>query len=81
MLNMLDDCSRVFTGSKIYERELLLSYFDFLAAAFIAYGRPLQLYVDYHSIFFTHTPDALTQLGSALKFYDISLILFTNRQK
>jgi hypothetical protein len=73
MLNMLDDCSRLFTGSKIYERELLLSYFDFLPAAFLAHGRPLQIYVDYHSIFFTHDPDALTQLGWALKFYDISL--------
>jgi hypothetical protein len=73
MLNLLDDCSRLFTGSKIYERELLLSYFDFLPAAFLAHGRPLQLYVDYHSIFFTHDPDALTQLGWALKFYDISL--------
>ena len=73
MLNMLDDCSRLFTGSKIYERELLLSYFDFLPAAFLAHGRPLQLYVDYHSLFFTHDPDALTQLGWSLKFYDISL--------
>jgi hypothetical protein len=73
MLNLLDDCSRLFTGSKIYERELLLSYFDFLPAAFLAHGRPLQLYVDYHSIFFTHDPEALTQLGWALKFYDISL--------
>ena len=72
MLNMLDDCSRLFTGSKIYERELLLSYFDFLPAAFLAHGRPLQIYVDYHSLFFTHEPDALTQLGWALKFYDIS---------
>ena len=73
MLNMLDDCSRVFTGSKLYARERLLSYFDFLPAAFLAHGRPLQLYVDYHSLFFTHTPAALTQLGAALKFYDISL--------
>jgi hypothetical protein len=73
MLNMLDDCSRLFTGSKLYERELLLSYFDFLPAAFLAHGCPLQLYVDYHSIFFTQDPDALTQLGWALKFYDISL--------
>jgi len=73
MLNMLDDCSRLFTGSKLYERELLLSYFDFLPVAFLAHGRPLQIYVDYHSIFFTHDPDALTQLGWALKFYDISL--------
>jgi hypothetical protein len=46
MLNMLDDCSRLFTGSKLYERELLLSYFDFLPAAFQVHGRPLQLYVD-----------------------------------
>jgi hypothetical protein len=74
MLNMLDDCSRLFTGSKIYERELLLSYFDFLPAAFLAHGRPLQIYVDYHSIFFTNEPDALTQLGWALKFYDISFL-------
>ena len=73
MLNMLDDCSRVFTGSKLYVRELLLAYFDFLPAAFVEHGRPLQLYVDYHSLFFTQTPDALTQLGAALKFYDISL--------
>jgi hypothetical protein len=72
MLNLLDDCSRLFTGAKIYERELLLSYLDFLPAAFLAHGRPLQIYVDYHSIFFTHDPDALTQLGWALKFYDIS---------
>ena len=38
MLNMLDDCSRLFTGSKIYARELLLSYFDFLPVAFLAHG-------------------------------------------
>lgn len=43
MLNLLDDCSRLFVGSKLYDRELLLSYLDFLPAAFLAYGRPLQL--------------------------------------
>ncbi len=74
MLNMLDDCSRLFVGSKLYDRELLLSYFDFLSAAFLAHGRPLQLYVDYHSIFFAKTPGAVTQLGWALKFYDISFL-------
>ena len=74
MLNMLDDCSRLFTGSKIYERELLLSYFDFLPAAFLAHGRPLQIYVDYHRVFFTNDPEALTQLGWALKFYDIRFL-------
>jgi hypothetical protein len=74
MLNMLDDCSRLFVGSKLYDQELLLSYLDFLPAAFLAHGRPLQLYVDYHSIFFAQTPEALTQLGWALKFYDISFL-------
>src|SRR5258707_9742690 len=73
-LNMLDDCSRLFVGSKLYDRELLLSYLDFLPAAFLAYGRPLQLYVDYHSIFFAQNPEALTQLGTALKFYEISFL-------
>jgi hypothetical protein len=74
MLNMLDDCSRVFVGSKLYGRELLLSYLDFLPAALLIYGRPLQIYVDYHAIFFSKNPDALTQLGCALKFYDISFL-------
>jgi hypothetical protein len=74
MLNMLDDCSRLFVGSKLYDRELLLSYLDFLPAAFLAYGRPLQIYVDYHSMFFAQNPEALTQLGTALKFYDISFL-------
>ena len=34
MLNMLDDCSRVFTGSQLYARETLLADLDFLPAAF-----------------------------------------------
>jgi hypothetical protein len=74
MLNMLDDCSRLFVGSKLYDRELLLSYLDFLPAAFLTYGRPLQIYVDYHAMFFSQNPEALTQLGWALKFYDISFL-------
>jgi hypothetical protein len=74
MLNMLDDCSRLFVASRLYDRELLLSYLDFLPAAFLSYGRPLQIYVDYHAIFFTRNPEALTQLGWALKFYDISFL-------
>ncbi len=73
MLNMLDDCSRLFTGSKIYERENLLAYMDFLPAAFLDYGLPLEIYVDYHSIFFTKVPDALTSLGQALRFYGVTL--------
>ena len=72
MLNLLDDCSRVFTGSRIYQRETLLAYFDLLSEAFAHYGLPLELYVDYHSIFFTHDPKALTQLGQALYFYGVT---------
>lgn len=72
MLNLLDDCSRVFTGAKIYERESLLAYLDFLPAAFLEHGLPLEIYVDYHSLFFTHDPEALTQLGQALHFYGVS---------
>jgi hypothetical protein len=73
MLNMLDDCSRLFLVSKIYEREVLLSYFDLLPRAFVDFGLPLALYVDYHSLFFSSVPDALTQLGWALRFYGVSL--------
>jgi hypothetical protein len=48
-------------------------YFDFLPAAFIEHGLPLELYVDCHSFFFPQRPEALTQLGAALHFYGISL--------
>lgn len=72
LLNMLDDCSRVFTGSKIYERETLLAYLDFLPGAFLEFGFPLEIYVDYHTLFFSNVPDALTQLGWALRFYGVS---------
>lgn len=72
MLNMLDDCSRVFVGSKIYEREIIMAYLDFLPTAFLDYGLPLQIYVDYHSFFFTQVPETLTTLGQALRFYGVS---------
>lgn len=72
MINMLDDCSRVFTASRIYQSENLLAYFDLLPGAFTEFGLPLELYVDFHSFFFTHTPQALTQLGRALHFYGIT---------
>jgi hypothetical protein len=73
LLNLLDDCSRLHVGARLYERELLLAYLDFLPPIFQAYGLPLELYVDYHSLFFSHVPDALTQLGAALHFYGVSL--------
>jgi hypothetical protein len=72
LFDMLDDCSRLITGARLYDRENLAAYVDFLPRAFERYGLPLALYVDYHSFFFTHLPDSLTYLGDALRFYDIS---------
>lgn len=57
----------------LYPSETLLAHFDFLSRAFQAHGLPLILYVDYHSFFYTHTPDAFTQLGAALHFYGVAL--------
>jgi transposase InsO family protein len=72
LLNMLDDCSRLNVGATLYPAETLLTYLDFLPCAFQRYGLPLQLYVDYHSFFFTAVPESLTQLAAALRFYDMS---------
>ena len=72
MINMLDDCSRVFVNSKIYEREIIPAYLDFLSTAFLGYGLPLEIYVDFHSLFFNQVPSALTTLGQALMFYGVS---------
>lgn len=73
LLDLLDDCTRICTGAKIYHGEDLSAYLDFLPAAFAEHGLPLELYVDCHSLFFPQRPDALTQLGTALQFYGISL--------
>jgi hypothetical protein len=72
LLHLLDDHSRVIIGARLYEAETLLAHMDFLSRAFQMYGLPLSLYVDYHSFFFTHTPEAHTQLGAALRFYGVS---------
>lgn len=73
MIEIIDDCSRVITGARLYSREVLPSYLDLLSKAFEQYGLPLVMYVDYHSFFFSHVPENLTYLGWALKFYDITL--------
>jgi hypothetical protein len=73
LLGLIDDHSRLISGARIYERENLPAHLDVLPAAFRQHGLPLALYVDYHSFFFTSQPEALTQLGSALRFYEVSL--------
>jgi hypothetical protein len=73
LLNLLDDATRYNIGARLYHHETLLSHLDFLDRSFRAHGLPLALYVDYHALFFTHTPEAFTQLGAALHFYGIAL--------
>jgi hypothetical protein len=73
LLNLLDDATRYNIGARLYPAETLLAHFDFLARVFQAHGLPLALYVDYHSFFYTHSPDAFTQLGAALHFYGVAL--------
>ena len=73
MIEIIDDCSRVITGARLYGREIMLAYLDILPQAFEQYGFPLAMYVDYHSFFYSNVPDNLTYLGWALKYYDITL--------
>ena len=74
LIDILDDCSRLVTGARLYEREVLPSYHHILSRAFLVHGLPLALYVDFHSLFYTSNPESLTQLGAALKHYGVSLL-------
>lgn len=73
LFNILDDATRYNIGTRLYPRETLLAHLDFLSRTFQTNGLPLVLYVDYHSFFYTQTPEALTQLGAALHFYGVTL--------
>jgi hypothetical protein len=74
LLDILDDATRLNTGARLYPAETLLAHFDFLSRVFQTHGLPLALYVDYHSFFYTHNPDAFTRLGQALHFYGVKLL-------
>lgn len=73
LFDILDDCSRVIAGARLYPRETLLAHMDFLSGTLHREGLPLALYVDYHSFFFSQHPEQLTQLAAALRFYGVSL--------
>ena len=73
LLDMLDDCSRVQVGCRLYLRECVLSYLDLFYRAFSRYGLPLGIYVD-KAGFFRGENGELTQLGRRLKFYDVSFV-------
>ena len=74
LLDLLDDATRYNPGARLYPRETLLAHFDFLPRVFQSHGLPLALYVDYHSFFYPHNPDAFTQLGPALHCYGVHLL-------
>jgi hypothetical protein len=69
----LDDATRDNPGARLSPSETLLAHLDFLSRTFQANGLPLALYVDFHAFFYTHNPDAFTQLGAALHFYGVAL--------
>ena len=73
LLDMLDDCSRVQVGCRLYRRECVRSYLDLFYRAFSRYGLPLEIYVD-KAGFFRSENGELTQLGRRLKFYDVSFV-------
>lgn len=73
LLDMLDDCSRVQVGCRLYLRECVRSYLDLFYRAFSRYGLPLEIYVD-KAGFFRGEKGELTQLGRRLKFYDVSFV-------
>ena len=73
LLDMIDDCSRVQVGCRLYRRECVTSYLDLFYRAFSRYGLPLEIYVD-KAGFFRGEDGSLTQLGRRLKFYDISFV-------
>ena len=73
LIDMIDDCSRMQVGGRLYRHEGVSAYMDLFYRAFTRYGLPLEIYVD-NAKFFRGEDGNLTQLGKRLKFYDISFI-------
>ena len=73
LIDMLDDCSRVQVGCRLYGSECVRSYMDMFYRSFSRYGLPLEIYVD-KAGFFRNESGELTQLGKRLKFFDVSFV-------
>ena len=73
LIDMVDDCSRMQVGCRLYSRETVASYLDLFYRAFSRYGLPLEIYVD-KAGFFRNDDGSLTQLGKRLKFFDVSFV-------
>jgi Helix-turn-helix domain len=78
LLHMIDDAtSRLL--ARFYDADTVLNHMDLLLGWLRAYGRPLSLYTDRHSIFEAHhkgrsLADAETQFGRALRELNMELI-------
>ena len=73
LIDMIDDCSRMQVGGRLYAHETVRSYLDVFYRSFNRFGMPLEICVDKAS-FFRKDDGTLTQLGKRLKFLDISFI-------
>ena len=73
LIDMIDDCSRMQVGCRLYRSECMNAYLDFFYRAFTRYGLPLEIYVDKAS-FFKGEDGSLTQLGKRLKLYGVSFV-------
>lgn len=73
LIDMVDDCSRMQVGCRLYRRETVASYIDLFYRAFTRYGLPLEIYVN-KAGFFRNNDGTLTQLGRRLKLVDISFV-------
>ena len=73
LIDMIDDCSRVQVGCRLYRSENVPAYLDLFYRAFTRYGLPLEIYVDKAS-FFRNDDGSLTRLAQRLKFLDVSFI-------
>ena len=80
LIDILDDCSRMQVGGRLYWHENTLSYMDILYRAFNRYGLPLVIYVDRAGFFKSKNPNNLTQLETILDIFDISFVTANSPQ-
>ena len=72
LLNMLDDCSRLQLGCRLYLREDTMAYLDFFERTLFEYGLPFEVYVDNATFFRSTSSEAVTLLGQRLRLYGVS---------
>lgn len=73
LLDMLDDCSRMQVGCRIYAHENIPAYLDFFKHSFEKHGLPLEIYVDKAGFFRSESGEP-TQLAKRLAFLGVSFV-------